>query len=573
GLIMKRFTKRTLSALLAFLLVCSLFGSVTVQAANPFVTDPTGYTKASDVEYVIKNGTVVNWGARGEACVFLTTYANAFYTGSNTYDTLSTLSGSKYQNEVPNSDLYKTLQTLMKSKHTNVQNYQDTRPYYKYTDCISNDYSLISTFYIGALVNSEWNGQTYNREHIWPDSKCLSSGRSSNDSADIMTLRPTTPSENGSRGNKAYGVSSGFVDPGKDVRGDCARMLLYTYVRWGNTGKMWGSAGVIENQNILFQWMTEDPVDTWEMARNDSVQSITGTRNVFVDYPELAYLMFGREIPSNMVTPSGIAKNGGGSSTPACSHAHTEVRGYKAATCTKSGYTGDTYCTDCEKLLKSGTTIAAAGHKNANGDNLCDVCGAALSCAHQETELRGAVEASCTAEGFTGDTVCKACGAVIEAGQVIPMTAHTEQIVNAKEATCCEDGFTGDTICAVCGGELDRGESIPATGTHSFGDWVVTKEPTATESGSKERVCSVGGYKETAEIPPTGQQATDPDSPSSPASPSSPTSSSASGKPDGEETENRLTPPEIAAGGVGIAAILFFLIAFFLKKKKKEQYM
>jgi hypothetical protein len=50
--------------------------------------------------------------------------------------------------------------------------------------------------------------------------------------------------------------------------------------------------------------MEQDPVDTWEMGRNDAVQSITGTRNVFVDYPEYAWLLFGEECPKDLVTPS-----------------------------------------------------------------------------------------------------------------------------------------------------------------------------------------------------------------------------------------------------------------------------
>ena len=138
--------------------------------------------------------------------------------------------------------------------------------------------------------------------------------RVSGDSADIMTLRPATPSENSSRGNTAYGESSSFCDPGVSVRGDCARMVLYTYVRWGNSGKMWGADGVMENLDVLMKWMAEDPVDTWEMGRNDSVQSITGTRNVFVDYPELAWQLFGRSMPSNISTPS--RKESSESTTP-----------------------------------------------------------------------------------------------------------------------------------------------------------------------------------------------------------------------------------------------------------------
>ena len=63
---------------------------------------------------------------------------------------------------------------------------------------------------------------------------------------------------------------------------------------------------MIESKDVLLDWMEADPVDTWEMGRNDSVQSITGTRNVFVDYPELAFTLFNEPVPQ-MTTPSGNA--------------------------------------------------------------------------------------------------------------------------------------------------------------------------------------------------------------------------------------------------------------------------
>ncbi|MCR5322881.1 MAG: Ig-like domain-containing protein [Lachnospiraceae bacterium] len=46
--------------------------------------------------------------------------------------------------------------------------------------------------------------------------------------------------------------------------------------------------------------MELDPVDTWEMCRNDLVQQVQGNRNVFIDHPELAYAMFGRTAPDNV---------------------------------------------------------------------------------------------------------------------------------------------------------------------------------------------------------------------------------------------------------------------------------
>lgn len=43
---------------------------------------------------------------------------------------------------------------------------------------------------------------------------------------------------------------------------------------------------------------------------------------------------------------------------------------------------------------------------------------------------------------------------------------------------------------------------------HTFGAWKVTKEPTATEPGSRERTCSVCGYTEKETVPSTGQTGT-----------------------------------------------------------------
>lgn len=52
---------------------------------------------------------------------------------------------------------------------------------------------------------------------------------------------------------------------------------------------------------------------------------------------------------------------------PATGHQHKEVRDKKAATCTKAGYTGDTYCKDCGELLKTGKETDALGHTWGKG--------------------------------------------------------------------------------------------------------------------------------------------------------------------------------------------------------------
>ena len=384
---------KKISLILALAVTCSVVSfSMPTQKAEAattvtyFTTTPTGYTKASDVKPNTSGDYLANWGARGEDCVFLSTYAEAFYTGSYVYETLSKQSGSTNKNSVPSSDLYKSLQTLMESKQTYQTSYKATRYMYCYTDCVSSNYSKISSFYSGMVLEGTWDeGTTWNREHTWPNSKGDLSGNGEND---IMMLRPTSTSENGARGNKAYGESSdSYYDPnceGANVRGDCARIVLYQYVRWGctNTGAdynpkdIFGTKGVIESVDVLLRWMEEDPVDTWEMGRNDVVEDITGTRNVFVDYPEYAWLLFGEDVPDNMTTPSRGAKDNtsggntgsGGSTTPSgkdCQHEYGEWWIVKAPTLEKEGQRAKK-CNLCgEKVTES---IPKLGGDELSGD-------------------------------------------------------------------------------------------------------------------------------------------------------------------------------------------------------------
>ena len=299
---MKNLTKRSLSLLLALAICIGLLSGLTFSVS------------AASVDYVYGNGYIYNWGTRGETATFLSPNAESFYEDRNiTYEDLASLSGSSTLSSVPSSELYKKLQNLMSSAHKWQTSYADTRSLYQYTDCQQSgawNSKKISSFYSGKAIGPAWDGGgTWNREHTWPNSK----GLGGNDENDIMMLRPTATSENSERGNIAYGESSNFYNPNKEsggkynLHGDVARIALYVYVRWGNSKSMWGYSGVIESKEVLLKWMAEDPVDTWEMGRNDSVESMTGTRNVFVDYPELAFVLLDAVIPADMQTPSSEA--------------------------------------------------------------------------------------------------------------------------------------------------------------------------------------------------------------------------------------------------------------------------
>jgi hypothetical protein len=62
---------------------------------------------------------------------------------------------------------------------------------------------------------------------------------------------------------------------------------------------------VVTDLNTLLVWCELDPADTWEMKRNDLAQQVQGNRNVFIDYPEFAWLLFDR--PLRMAYPAGAS--------------------------------------------------------------------------------------------------------------------------------------------------------------------------------------------------------------------------------------------------------------------------
>ena len=380
---MTNLAKRSLALILALVLCLSLL--------------PVTAVPVSAASYIY------NWGTRGVVATSLSENAQAFYTGNNTYDALASLAGGTSKETAPNSNLYKALQNLMVGAQNSQTSYDDTRDLFKYTDC-QNGGGKISSFYSGTEIGPDWDsGSTWNREHTWPNSKGDASGNGEND---IMMLRPTAKSENGSRGNKAYGESSSYYFPNResngthDVRGDVARIMLFVYCRWGNIGSMWGYSGVMESKEILLKWVEEDPVDTWELGRNDATEAITGTRNVFVDYPELIFVMFGTEIPEDMATPSGNAMN------QDCAHEDSFAIAAKAPTCVLTGNTAGRYCNDCDTYYDGYTVLKVTDHRwkvaTCTAPKTCVICGTTTGSANGH---------SWQAATCTDPKTCGNCGA------------------------------------------------------------------------------------------------------------------------------------------------------------------
>lgn len=204
---------------------------------------------------------------------------------------------------------------------------------------------------------------------------------------------------------------------------------------------------------------------------------------------------------------------------PATGHQHTEVRNVKEATCTKEGYTGDTYCTDCGEKLSDGKILPKKDHDYEIKDHkdatctedgyttsFCKNCGdekkeTIKATGHQHTEVRDAKKATCTKAGYTGDTYCKDCGEKISSGEVIAKLAHTWDEGNiTKEADCKETGVMTYT-CHKCG--ATKTEDIPRT-EHTWDEGEVTTAPTCTKPGVRTYTCSVCKATRTEVIKATG---------------------------------------------------------------------
>lgn len=197
-----------------------------------------------------------------------------------------------------------------------------------------------------------------------------------------------------------------------------------------------------------------------------------------------------------------------------CDHKNTEIRNAKDATCTKDGYTGDTYCKDCGKKIGTGTAIPAKGHSWNEGkittaptcENAgvktytCTVCNATKTEAinatgHTPVEV-AEQPATCTEAGHTAGVKCSVCGATISGIEVIPATGHKPEIRNAVEATLTTPGYTGDTYCSVCNERLKQGEEIPKTGAHIT--WVIDGQVVAEEDYLKGTMPSFKGSTDKA---------------------------------------------------------------------------
>ena len=161
---------------------------------------------------------------------------------------------------------------------------------------------------------------SWNREHVWPKSHGFPD-EDDNAYTDVHNLKPCDRSVNSSRGTKDFdfggnqhneasdcNTDSDSWEPPDYVKGDIARILFYMVIRYdpgfdhnNNTFDLELVDYTTPNNNdpilgklsSLIQWHNDDPVDDFEINRNEIIFGFQENRNPFIDHPNLVNYLWG----------------------------------------------------------------------------------------------------------------------------------------------------------------------------------------------------------------------------------------------------------------------------------------
>ncbi|WP_373057367.1 Ig-like domain-containing protein [Zunongwangia sp. H14] len=199
---------------------------------------------------------------------------------------------------------YQSLSQFTNEMHTTQLAYTDRHDYLYDADADPNDPDNVILMYSGERrPDDEFqlgdldDGETYNTEHIYPQSK-LNYEIAEND---LHHMRVADVNINSERLNYPYTDGNGtykLVDgnkwfPGDDWRGDVARMVMYINLSYGDSFDEVGSL------DLFLEWNREDPVSAFEIQRNNVIEGAQGNRNPFIDNPYLATLIWGGQPAEN----------------------------------------------------------------------------------------------------------------------------------------------------------------------------------------------------------------------------------------------------------------------------------
>ena len=225
---------------------------------------------------------------------------------------------SSIDSSLSGDSLKTALYNLNKTKRKKTVGYDGLRTTYQIfdRDWMGQDNDKIVGFYDNSLIGPSWDsGVTWNREHVWPNSRGGGSKGGSSTSPtvdqDAHMPRPTKKESNSSRGNSAY-AESGAYDPASEgienYRGIAARIIFYCAItdpQLSIVDSVSLSNTTMGKLSDLLKWNLEYLPSTSSTAplelrveqnRNETIQNDAkgqGNRNPFIDHPEYACKIWG----------------------------------------------------------------------------------------------------------------------------------------------------------------------------------------------------------------------------------------------------------------------------------------
>ncbi len=211
-------------------------------------------------------------------------------------------------------------------------------------------------------------------------------------------------------------------------------------------------------------------------------------------------------------------------------HVHTEIHDYVQAGCGSEGYTGDLFCTDCQKIVEEGEVIPATGNHTRSKDYTivsgtcstegalvytCTVCGekiyhyiGTVSWRHMNlVEGKVIKEANCSEDGQQEYT-CADCGAVVI--EAIPATGrHTTTPGEIIQAGTCTTKTKYRSVCIYCGMEYTWTTTLDSNNHTGLGEKELVTEATCNSAGQYRTYCSACGKYVYEDIEPLGHDYSD----------------------------------------------------------------
>jgi len=173
-----------------------------------------------------------------------------------------------------------------------------------------NGFAAVDGMHIEHSFPKSWwgayeNGAYKDLFHLYP-ADAVTNITKSNLPLGEVTGTPTLDNGVTKIGVNGFGTSytDNCFEPADEYKGDFARSYFYISTIYEDYASLWQSPMLNNNTypvwkpwaiDLLLKWNRQDPVSAKELARIETIYNIQGNRNPFIDYPDLAEYIWGKD--------------------------------------------------------------------------------------------------------------------------------------------------------------------------------------------------------------------------------------------------------------------------------------